>query len=138
MDLAGTVAVATKQPGVLYLSGELGTGKTTFCRGFLHALGHRSEVKSPTYSLVEPYLISSLQVYHFDLYRLLAPEELEFIGVRDYFTADSICLIEWPQKGIGSIPPPDLQLDFSVNPCYQISITATSGRGLAILQRVED
>jgi tRNA threonylcarbamoyladenosine biosynthesis protein TsaE len=138
MALAATVAKHLKTSFVMLLKGDLGVGKTTFARGFIQSSGFDGVVKSPTYTLVEPYPISENRMcYHFDLYRLSNPEELEFTGARDYFNENDVCLVEWPEKAEGFLPTADWVCEFShLNEGRDLAITALSDRGETLMLQV--
>lgn len=119
--------------GLVYLSGDLGAGKTTLIRGILRGLGYQEAVKSPTFTLIEPYIIGDNEIYHFDLYRLDDPEELEFIGAREYFASSGLCLIEWPEKGQDFLPPQDINVIIhKVKQGRNVRIELKSDRGAAL------
>jgi tRNA threonylcarbamoyladenosine biosynthesis protein TsaE len=108
----GAALAAGVEPGrALHLSGDLGTGKTTLVRGLLRALGVTGPVKSPTYTWVEPYELSRLDLYHFDFYRLADRTEWLSSGLREYFRPDAFCIVEWPEKAGSLLPSPDLRIE---------------------------
>lgn len=108
--LGAVLAEACPRPCIVYLEGDLGAGKTTLVRGFLRALGHTGPVRSPTFTLLEPYDFAAGPVFHLDLYRLAHPDELAYLGLRDLVGGQSILLVEWPDRGQGELPAPDLRI----------------------------
>lgn len=139
-NLGQALARICPPPCLIFLYGDLGTGKTTFSRGFLRGLGYSGRVRSPTYTLLEPYEIPSedaaglRRVYHFDLYRLADPEELAYMGAEECFADDAISLVEWPQQGEGMLPLADINILFQ----YQddgrwVQMQAGTDRGQIVL-----
>jgi tRNA threonylcarbamoyladenosine biosynthesis protein TsaE len=148
-DEAETLALGASLSGILkpgltlFLHGDLGAGKTTLARGLLQGTGLSGRVKSPTYTLVEPYVNSGINFYHFDLYRFNDPEEWEESGFREYFNADSICLVEWPEKAEELLPKPDLDIFLSVHNLGKITgrkamIVANTQLGNTCLQQLPE
>ncbi len=132
--LGRTLATALGGRGVVYLQGDLGAGKTTLTRGILRGYGHTGNVKSPTYTLVEPYELESVTAYHFDLYRLTDPEELELLGIRDYCRPDTLSIIEWPDRGKPFLPPADLTITIKVvADGRELEFAAHNDKGEAVL-----
>ena len=122
---------------VIYLQGDLGTGKTTLARGFLHGRGHKGAVKSPTYTLMEPYELESGTCYHLDLYRLGSARELEYLGIRDLLGEDATMLVEWPERGEGMLPEADItiQIDY-MDKGREIKLSASSADNRLLLRQL--
>lgn len=135
--LGARLAKACSGAALITLEGELGAGKTTLVRGMLRGLGHQGKVKSPTYTLVEPYEIGTRRVYHFDLYRLGAATELDDIGLRDYLDAESLCVVEWPDRGGARLPAPDLRIVIDYTGTGRtVTLTGQSNRGRVLLEAI--
>ena len=110
LRLGEALAVGVAPGRVLFISGDLGAGKTTLVRGLLRGLGYAGRAKSPTYALVEPYELSSLDLYHFDFYRFKDRSEWLNSGFREHFHPGSVCVVEWPEKAGDLLSPPDLRI----------------------------
>ncbi|NNM82084.1 MAG: tRNA (adenosine(37)-N6)-threonylcarbamoyltransferase complex ATPase subunit type 1 TsaE [Burkholderiales bacterium] len=130
-EALGATIARTLRPGLaIFLEGDLGAGKTALARSIIRALGHEGKVKSPTYTLVELYTISGLNLYHFDLYRFEDPDEWNESGFREYFNPESIVMVEWPEKGGAFLPTPDIRIVLGVEgEGRRAEIEATSETG---------
>ena len=152
-DEEATIAFAQKLAKVcpsgfnIYLYGDLGAGKTTFVRGLIQSFLPDAKVKSPTYTLVEGYDVSQAKqnpnslkhIYHFDLYRLGDPEELEYLGGRDYFSEDAVCLVEWPQRGEGWLVEPDLEITLKYQKNgREVELQSHSGKGKWLIEKIKN
>ena len=130
-------SIPREQATIIFLRGDLGAGKTTLTRGMIQGAGFDGNVKSPTYTLVEEYQVANKRIFHFDLYRLADAEELEFMGIRDYFASDCVCLIEWAEKGEGFLPPADLIIQINYfDDARELELIAQNAAGEAILQQL--
>ena len=133
----GNLAVQAELPLQVHLVGELGAGKTTLSRGILRGLGHDGSVKSPTYTLVEPYTVGNHRVFHFDLYRLGDPGELAYIGIEDYFAEPALVLVEWAERGGDWLPAPDLRCHLAVvGSQRRLDLEPVSARGTDLVRRL--
>ncbi|MGI4850165.1 MAG: tRNA (adenosine(37)-N6)-threonylcarbamoyltransferase complex ATPase subunit type 1 TsaE [Janthinobacterium lividum] len=146
-DEAGTLALGaalarTLAPGLaIYLHGDLGAGKTALTRALLHAAGYQGHVKSPTYTLAEPYHVTlggqQLEIIHFDLYRMAGAEEFLDAGFREHFNERNICIVEWPENGAGVLPPPDLAIYLAVSgQGREVELQALSDQGIQCIDRL--
>jgi tRNA threonylcarbamoyladenosine biosynthesis protein TsaE len=123
--------------GMIHLHGDLGAGKTSLTRGLMRGYGYEGAVKSPTYTLVEPYEFTFCNIYHFDLYRLSDPEEVEYLGTDDYFAASNLCIFEWAERGSNIIPPPDLRINIELEGTgRRLSCQSLSEKGELIAKRL--
>jgi tRNA threonylcarbamoyladenosine biosynthesis protein TsaE len=134
--LAARFAATAEPPCVIWLQGDLGAGKTLFARAFIHALGYEGYVKSPSYGLLETYRAGGITVLHLDLYRIEDPEELEYLALRDLFDANTVLLVEWPDRGGDLLPPADLVLQFfEESDTRRIRCMPRTGRGRTLAER---
>ncbi len=137
--LGAVMAKYVPSGSVVSLTGALGAGKTTLARGFIRALGHEGSVKSPTYNIVENYLLNQLSVYHFDWYRLQSPEELLDMGFEEYFNEQSICLIEWPEKGGDLLPAVLIHCDITHDESgRRISLDGSQPESVKIINEISE
>lgn len=147
-DEAATNALGKSLAGVLtpglviYLQGDLGAGKTALTRALLQAAGHVGHVRSPTYTLAEPYTVQingqPTEVIHFDLYRMISADEFLEAGFREYFNARSVCIVEWPEKAQQLLPPPDIRISLQIEGDGRaVELTALSAQGVACLNRLQ-
>jgi tRNA threonylcarbamoyladenosine biosynthesis protein TsaE len=141
LELGAALARALVPGLVIYLHGDLGAGKTALTRALLHAAGHKGTVKSPTYTLSEPYRVqlggAPVEVIHYDLYRMSSPEEFLDAGFREDFDGHNICIVEWPEKGEPVLPPPDLRVSLTVSGLGRdVELQALSHLGLLCLDRL--
>jgi len=137
LALGAALAPGMRAGMVVYLRGDLGSGKTTLARGLLHALGVAGRIKSPTFTLVEPYIVSSLYLYHFDFYRFKRSSEWVDSGFRDYFNQESLCIVEWPEKAGGQLPAPDVTIQMSVEDNGRaVTLNAGSEQGRLCLEQL--
>ena len=136
--LARQLAGQLRSGGVIHLVGELGAGKTTFARALLRGLGVGERVKSPTYSLIESYRVGHLDIHHLDLYRIADPGELEWLGLPDLATSQALFVVEWPERGVGALPQPDLVVELQhAGERRNVVFSAASARGEAWLSGCE-
>lgn len=136
--LGELIAQYLQTPLICYLNGELGVGKTRLIRAIIQSCGHEGNVKSPTYTLVEPYKLADFDIYHFDLYRLSDPEELEYMGIRDYFDHQSIVFIEWPSNGDGWLARADVSISLSFHlQGRQCQLHAETDNGDVLLKKLK-
>ncbi|OOY35894.1 tRNA (adenosine(37)-N6)-threonylcarbamoyltransferase complex ATPase subunit type 1 TsaE [Solemya velum gill symbiont] len=135
-QLGSLLPAVAKGGVVIYLQGDLGAGKTTLVRGMLRGLGWQKAVKSPTYTIMEPYELDVISLYHFDLYRLADPEELDYLGLRD-MVGHGVLVFEWPERGVSGLPPADLLIEIAHRQQgRELNLTSCSASGRSLLQKV--